>query len=193
MVAQARLPPCRFQNGHDAEMTSRPLRTILIASSVLALACGCTSGRASTPGTLTLPPAGNSTASLEATARAWAHAFLTGSPGDIKALEGPECANNTGTTIPSSTVEAYLHAERIAMKKHFGRALDEINVNRVVTRNMTDNRGEALVRYDLPADVVGNDNWVSYAIHDGRWKVADCRAPIGGSSSSASGTITTGH
>ena len=32
---------------------------------------------------------------------------------------------------------------------------------------------------------VGNDNWVNYAVHGGRWQVADCHAPIGGESSTA--------
>lgn len=74
------------------------------------------------------------------------------------------------------------------MAKHFGRPLDTIVMVRVLVRHVTRSRGEALVEYDLPAAVVGNDNWVTYAMHDGRWKVSDCNAPIGGSSSSGSST-----
>jgi hypothetical protein len=77
------------------------------------------------------------------------------------------------------------------MAKYLGRPLDKIKINGVALRNVTSSSGDALVEYDLPAKVVGNDNWVNYAIHDGRWKVSDCHAPIGGSSSSGSSTVTT--
>jgi hypothetical protein len=127
---------------------------------------------------------------LKATAIAWAHAFLVGSLDDIKALQGPECTDHGGTTFPIPTVRQYLRGERTVMQKYLGRPLDKIKISGVALRNLTSSSGEALVEYDLPASVVGNDNWVSYAIHDGRWKVSDCHAPIGGSSSSKSGTVT---
>jgi hypothetical protein len=174
-------------------MTSRPHRAIVatVAFVVLVvLACGCTSGAGSTavPATrFSLPPAGSSTASLVATARGWARAFLVGSLGDIKALQGPECSDRTGTTLATQTVTSYLQGMRAVMEHHFGRPLDTIKIRGVRVRNVTGTHGEALVTYDLPAAAVGNDNWVGYAIHDGRWKVSDCQAPIGGSSSSASG------
>jgi len=139
---------------------------------------------------MALPPAGNSTATLKATAVAWAHAFLVGSVDDIKALQGPECADHSGTTLPIRTVNQYLRGERVVMQKYVGRPLDEISVRGVVVRNVTSTTGEALVGYDLPAALVGNDNWVGYTVHGGRWKVSDCHAPIGGSSSSGSGTVT---
>ena len=75
------------------------------------------------------------------------------------------------------------------MEKYFGRPPDKIKISRVVVRNVTSTSGEALVEYDLPATVVGNDNWVSYRVHNGRWKVSDCNAPIGGSKISTSGTV----
>ncbi|MDP9335262.1 MAG: hypothetical protein M3Q30_18425 [Actinomycetota bacterium] len=139
---------------------------------------------------MTLPPAGNTSTSLKATAIAWAHAFLVGSLDDIKALQGPECTDHGGTTLPIPTVSQYLRGERTVMQKYLGRPLDKIKISGVALRNVTSSSGEALVEYDLPASVVGNDNWVSYTIHDGRWKVSDCHAPIGGSSSSKSGTVT---
>jgi hypothetical protein len=138
---------------------------------------------------MALPPAGNTSATLKATAVAWAHAFLVGSVDDIKALQGPECADRGGTTLPVRTVSQYLRGERAVMAKYLGRPLGTIKITGVALRNVTSSGGDALVAYDLPANVVGNDNWVSYAIHDGRWKVSDCHAPIGGSSSSASGSV----
>jgi len=153
--------------------------------------CSSTHGSAATSGsTAALPPAGNTTATLKATAIAWAHAFLVGSLDDIKALRGPECADHSGTTLPIRTVSQYLRGERTVMAKYLGRPLDKIKINGVALRDVTSSSGDALVEYDLPANVVGNDNWVSYTIHDGRWKVSDCRVPIGGSSSSKGGSVT---
>src|SRR5438105_3172066 len=69
-----------------------------------------------TPTTTALPPPGASTASLRATAVAWAHAFLVGSPDDIRALEGPECTDRSGTTIEARIVTQYLRAMRATMQ-----------------------------------------------------------------------------
>ena len=158
-----------------------------------ALGSGCTGSHGSaaeSTSTVRLTPTGNSSANLKATAAAWAHAFLVGSLDDIKALQGPECADHSGTTLPTRTVSQYLRGERAVMAKYLGRPLDRIKITGVAVRNVTGSSGDALVEYDLPAKLVGNDNWVSYAIHDGRWKVSDCQAPIGGSSSSATGSVT---
>jgi hypothetical protein len=87
-------------------------------------------------------------------------------------------------------VDQYLRGERAVMEKYLGRPLDKIKISGVALRDVTSTRGEALVEYDLPANVVGSDNWVTYTIHHGRWKVSDCHAPIGGSSSSSSATVT---
>jgi hypothetical protein len=155
----------------------------------LASGCGARGSAATSANTMALPPAGNTTASLRATAIGWAHAFLVGSFADIHALQGPECTQQSGTTFPMRTVSQYLRTERAVMKKYLGRPLDKIKTTGVAVRNVTSTTAEALVEYDLPAAVVGNDNWVSYTVHDGRWKVSDCHAPIGGSSSSSSGTL----
>jgi hypothetical protein len=178
--------------GRDA--TARFRRTVVFVAASIALACGCGSNdgaaSASLARPLPLPPAGTSTADLRATATAWAHAFLVGSGDDIKALEGPECTPDSGTTFAASVVSMYLRGSRAVMQSHVGRPLDKINIRDVLVRKVTSTTGEALVEYDLPASVVGNDNWVTYAVHAGRWKVADCHAPIGGSSSSFGGSIT---
>jgi hypothetical protein len=163
-------------------------RTVCCVGLLIALTCSCSGHGAATTssaGTLRLPPAGSSTADLRATALAWAHAFLVGSASDIKALQGPECTPPTGTTAAASTVWLYLHGMRAEMQTHLGRPLDKVTIRTVLVRNMTATTGDALVEYDLPAAVVGNDNWVTYAVHAGRWKVADCRAPIGGESTAA--------
>ena len=72
------------------------------------------------------------------------------------------------------------------MRRVFGVALDDIKILDVQLRNVTPQSGEAQVVFDLPPAKAGNDNWVGYALYNGRWKVADCHAPIGGQSVSAS-------
>ncbi len=116
-----------------------------------------------------MPPAGNTTPALKATAIAWAHAFLVGSLDDIRALQGPECDDHSATTLPIPTVSQYLRGLRSTMQQHFGQSLDKIRITGVAVRSVTGTTGMALVHYDLPAGVVGNDNWVEYTIHDDRW------------------------
>src|SRR5436190_14042614 len=133
-------------------MLSSRLHRLSVAFAVLvAVGSGCDSSNgpaAATPSTLALPPIGNTSASLKATAAAWAHAFLVGSLEDIEALQGPECADHTGTTVPIHTVRQYLRGERSRMQKYFGRPLDSIKIVRVVVRKVTASNGEALVEYD---------------------------------------------
>lgn len=162
---------------------------VAMVTALLAATTACSSGSSSDGSTqkVPLPPAGTTTADLQATATAWAKAFLVGSVDDMKALEGPECASQDETTVAPRIVAAYLKGMRAGLRAHIGRDLDEIRIVRVETRNVTSTTGDALVIYDLPRDKVGNDNWVSYAVHGGRWKVADCHAPIAGSSSSSAG------
>jgi hypothetical protein len=80
----------------------------------------------------------------------------------------------------------YLKAERKEMEHDLGVPLASIKIDGVQVRDITATSGDAEVHYALPASVVGNDNWVSYGYQDGKWKVTDCHAPIGGESSSAS-------
>jgi len=125
-------------------------------------------------------------ADLRTAALAWSKAFLTGTPEDIARMQGPECAANTSTTFSEHFLTMYLQAEREVMRRHFGVDPGAIKIRGVLVRNVTANRGEAEVQYELPESTTGNYNWVTYELLDGRWKVADCHAPIGGSASSAS-------
>jgi hypothetical protein len=56
-----------------------------------------------------------------------------------------------------------------------------------------DNTAEAEVRHDLPESITGNDNTVSHERIDGAWKVADCIAPFGGSSSTSCSSPSPGE
>jgi hypothetical protein len=137
--------------------------------------------------TTTGPPAtAKSMAALRAAAKTWATTFLTGSPEDIRRLQGPECrSTSTGTSLPKATVALYLGGLRASMRRQLGKPLSQIHARDVELRNTTADRGEAQVIYDLPQDKVGNDNWVEFTLHRGRWKVSNCQAPILGNSSSS--------
>jgi len=139
------------------------------------------------------PPAGSKSAihaDLRTAALAWSKAFLTGTPEDIARMQSPECAANTSTTFSERFLTIYLQAERQVMRHHFGIDLSAIKIRGVLVRNVTASSGEAEVQYDLPESATGNYNWVTYELHAGQWKVADCHAPIGGSASSASSAAT---
>jgi hypothetical protein len=127
-------------------------------------------------------------AALRAAAIAWAKAFLTGTLKDVQRLQGPECKAPANSTLPKETVALYFRGLRRVMRHLLGRPLDKIRIRGVEVRNITSTSGEAQVLYDLPKSKVGNDNWVEFRLHHGRWKVANCHAPIGGNSTSSSGS-----
>jgi hypothetical protein len=99
-------------------------------------------------------------------------------------MQGPECTSHAPKYSPEF-LDSYLRAERVVLARHFGRPLDKVRVRGVRVRNVTSTTGEAEVVYDLPEAKVENSNWVLYRLHDGRLKVANCNAPIGGESSGA--------
>jgi hypothetical protein len=157
------------------------IRGLTLAAAVL-VCVGCDSG---TTSSLTSAASHGPTpaTSLRATAIAWSRAFLTGSLADIRALQGPKC---TGSTASPAIKVAYLKGLRAEMRHFIGVPLNQIRITGVQVRNATANSGEAEVEYDLPQSKTGNDNWVDYEMDGGRWKVANCNAPIGGESQSAS-------
>jgi hypothetical protein len=146
---------------------------------VLGAACSTTS-----TSTGSGSPTETGSAGLRAAAIAWSNAFLTGTVADIRGMEASACQVG-GPTIGSSVVEACLRAMRAALEHHFGVPLGSIRFTGVELRNVTATTGDAEVQYDLPASVVGNDNWVSYSYQHGQWKETNCHAPIGGESSSS--------
>jgi len=148
-------------------------------TAILTAFCACTAGPSSTPSSSSAlrEPAG----SLQAAAISWSKAFLTGTGVDIREMEGQQCVSNTAHYSPEF-LERYLKATREAMEQYVGIPLDRIRITGVLTRNLTSTQGEAEVQYDLPSSKVGNDNWVTYQVQDGRWKESSCQAPIGGES-----------
>jgi hypothetical protein len=157
----------------------------LVVSAILIGCIGCSGGPSSTPSMPRVPrePAGG----VQAAAISWATAFLTGTVADIQEMEGRQCTSNSPHFSPT-LLAGYLKVTRRSMEQSIGIPLDRIRITGVVTRNVASTQGEAEVQYDLPSSKVGNDNWVTYQVEDGRWKESSCTAPIGGVSQTPSRT-----
>jgi len=110
-------------------------------------------------------------------------------------LQGPEClAGGTPKVTPANlrAAAAELRRERARLAQYAGvsPATIQSKITGVSVRNLAARTGEAEVTYNLPVSVTGNDNWVTYELINGKWKVQDCIAPFGGSSASSSGSAT---
>jgi hypothetical protein len=121
---------------------------------------------------------------LRAAAVAWAHAVFTGTVADIRSMEGSQC--RSGPHYSPTVLNEYLKGMRSGLQHTLGTSLRLVRITGVRTRNVTATTGDAEVLYALPAEVVGNDNWVSYGYQRGKWKVTSCHYPIGGESVSSS-------
>jgi hypothetical protein len=169
--------------GEDGPVKLRLLTTMLVVA-LAVVGSGLPAGAAATDD----PEAGVRAAALK-----WEKVFLTGTPKQIFAMEGPECRSTSSTTLPKQVLEQYLAGQRAVMRKTLGVPLTKVPVRGVEVRDVTSTRGSAQVLYDLPESKVGNDNWVEFRLHRGTWLVANCHAPIGGrSSSSASSSAQIG-
>jgi hypothetical protein len=118
---------------------------------------------------------------LQQAALAWSSAYLTGSIEEIIELQGPACL--TGEPINEETkqkAEADLAQLRDALEDFFETPVADIETRGVQVRDVNDERGEASVQYDLPAELLAADNWVAYEVVDGEWRVSNCRPPIAG-------------
>jgi hypothetical protein len=125
---------------------------------------------------------------LQSAARQYADAFLHGSPEEVTAAFGSSCESSSTSSGSQATEE--LQRLRSSMVQIFGRPLDEVKVVRVEVRDATNEAGDAQAVFNLPPRLAGNDNWVRYRVEGGRWRVANCHLPIGGSSKSASSSAS---
>jgi hypothetical protein len=164
----------------DGSMKGIGRWTVIGFLAVLCSACGAGSSSTAAPGS----PTETGADGLRAAATAWSDAFLTGTTMDIRNMEGAQCLPTSSST--SGGMESLLAGMRTSMERRIGTSLRSVRITGVRVRNVTATTGNAEVKYALPASVVGNDNWVSYAYEAGQWKVTNCRAPFGGSSQSPS-------
>jgi hypothetical protein len=179
--------------GHHAVVRGTRSAVGLVIAALVVSACGGSSkslvGSAAT--TSSTAHATGASGSLQAAAVAWAHAYLTGTALDQLALQGPECLDGGPPKITPANLRAAateLQRERAQLQQYAGvsPATIQSKIVGVSVRNLAAKTGEAEVRCDLPVTVTGNDNWVTYELMDGKWKVQDCRAPFGGSGDSSS-------
>jgi len=162
------------------------MRSALRALAVVTTLAACSACTPGSPSTFSSSSASREPASgLQAAAISWSNAFLTGTVAEIRGMEGTQCSSETPHFSPTF-LAGYLKAIRESMERYIGVPLERIRVTGVLTRDVTSTQGEAQVQYDLPSSRVGNDNWVTYQVQEGRWKESSCQAPIGGQSSSAS-------
>ena len=130
--------------------------------------------------------------SLTIAAITYADAIFTGSARDVYNSEGAGCRVAKPTSANEKKAEAGLLRLRAQMQRRFGMSAAAIQMNMAgaTVRDIHGRTGQAEVRYDLPRSLIGNDNWVTYELVDGKWKVQDCHLPIGGQSSSSGNTAT---
>jgi hypothetical protein len=150
------------------------VRVLVCVLAVAVASCGSSSDDGS-------DGANGSADGLQQAALAWSNAYLTGSIEEIIELQGPACL--TGEPVNEETkqkAEADLAQLRGALEDFFEKPASDIETRGVQVRNVTDERGEASVQYDLPAELLAADNWVAYEVVDGEWKVSNCRPPIAG-------------
>lgn len=149
--------------------------------SLCAITCLCAA--CSSP-TSSLPIfTGQTQAGLRATAARYAQAILTGSVRDIQALLSPECLSSDHIT------SQLLPAGRSDWEGIVGVSFQDIRITGVRIRDVTRTTAQAEVEFSIPTREAGNDNWVSYQLIDGEWRVAgQCSLPIGNTETTSFGT-----
>jgi hypothetical protein len=157
-------------------------RRAVFAVVVLVLAsCGSGADRTVSSSPTGSPPADTSTP--QGAIKAYADAFLHGSPSSYFALQSKSCPG------PSSAVDvdAYFAQLRSTMEQVLGRKLSDLHVLGAQVRNQTSDHAEAQATFNIGSELAGNDNWVALSNEGGQWHVSDCgRSPFGGSSQGAS-------
>ncbi len=110
---------------------------------------------------------------IEAGARRYTEAILHGTANDVTDAISPTC-----TSHPTDAALAEL---REVVSARLGLAFTTLRIVSIETRNVTATTGEAWVRVNLRPELEGDDNWLSYAIDKGDWKLSDCgKLPFGG-------------
>jgi hypothetical protein len=116
-------------------------------------------------------PPQSGVAGLKLAARAYAQAVLNGRFTSLEHSLSPECKATDHVTAQN------LPAAITIWEKSLGRSFGTIRITGVDVRDVTESGGQADVSYRPPA---GNDNWVSYVLENGQWKVGgQCAVPIG--------------
>ncbi len=125
-----------------------------------------------TSGSAPPPRSGGGIAALKHAASEYARVTLNGGFAEFEAALSPECRSTdhiTAQTLPLA---------REMWEEFSGFSFHSVRITGVRVRNVTSTNGQAEVTYNLLK--AGNDNWVTYALVRGAWKVAgQCATPIG--------------
>ena len=133
-------------------------------------------------GTASTPTAHDAT-SIEAGARGYAEAILHGTAREVN--------DSISSTCRNPATDAGLAALRDSTSASRGLSFDALHIVSIETRNVTATDGEAWVHLDLSPELEGNDNWLTYAVEGGLWKLTDCgQLPFGRSGSSGPVTVS---
>ena len=144
---------------------------VIVSAVLLALSVACGSGSSAHSG-----------ATIESEARAYTEAFLHGTVNDFTAAISTTCSVGPRNN-------AALDQLRNLYQTRANISFKNVHITSIETRNVTATTGQAWVHVDVPPELEGNDNWVSYAVEGGRWKLADCgRLPFGYNGSSGAST-----
>ena len=119
---------------------------------------------------------------LRTAAAEYARAWLSVDLAAITRSHGPGCGNGgSRPAIDDKALAPEAREMRSKLEQQLGVPLSSIKVRGVLVRKVTRATGEAEVEYNQPIRVTGDDNWVAYELHDGRW-TNDCKLPIGSGS-----------
>ena len=151
------------QAKHGGQRVRKRVVVALVGLAVALIGCSST------------PPSDSTT--VEKAARRYVDAYLHGSSTDFRAAVSNLCAAPT---------DAALDAVRAMYEARLHMKMSEIKIESVETRNLTSKGAEAWVHLNLPSNIAGNDNWVTYVHEKNAWVAADCTRPPFGNNSSSS-------
>ncbi len=145
---------------------------MLVVGAVAAMCAAC--------GAVSSSPSSSGRTTLKQAALTYARATLTGGYADLEASLSTECRATDHVTAQN------LGAARSFWEKQLGLSFNSIRITGVKFQDVTSTSGQAEVQYNPAA---GNNNWVDYVLHGGKWEVGGkCAVPIGNfESSSTSG------
>lgn len=143
----------------------------LLVASAFASTCALLG---SPPAWATASSAGPGVTALKQSALRYARVTLSGGFTELEATLSHEC-HSTDHVTPQN-----LPLARALWERQIGVSFAMIRITGVGVRDVTKRSAQAEVHYNTPK--AGNDNWVTFVVNSGHWKVGgQCATPIGNS------------
>jgi hypothetical protein len=122
--------------------------------------------------------AGPGITALKQSALTYARATLSGGFTELEATLSHECRSTEHITPQN------LPLARAAWGHQIGVSFSTIRITGVRVRDVTKTSAQGEVHYNTPK--AGNNNWVTFVVNSGHWKVGgQCAVPIGNSEQSS--------